>query len=256
MRQRFRRVKELRQFTIRATDGDVGTPEEIFFDDETWAVRYLVVNTGSWLTGRRVLIAPMAVSDIDDSEQILQVNLTRRQVEASPTVDTEKPISRQYEEEYYKHYEWTPYWGSAMGAEAHMPPSARTLAKSVDAEQVPTGEIEESHLRSSAEVTGYYIEARDGEIGHVEDFVVDHKDWSIGYLEVDTRNWWPGKKVLVSPTWIEGVNWEDRKVLIDLNREVIEGAPDFDSSGIVTEDYELELFKYYGQRRGKTGPSA
>lgn len=256
MEQRFRRIKDLRQFTIHAIDGDVGTPEEVFFDDETWAVRYLVVNTGNWLTGRQVLVAPVAVNEIDDSEKILRLNLTRRRVEDCPTVDVKKPISRQYEEEYYKHYEWTPYWASAMGSEPHMPPSARALAKSVDAEKIPASEIEETHLRSSAEVSGYYIEARDGDIGHVEDFVIDQKDWSIGYLEVDTRNWWPGKKVLVSPAWIEEVNWQDRKVAIDLKREVIEGAPAYDSSGIITADYELELFKYYGGKRTKTVPGS
>lgn len=253
MQQRFHRIGELRRFTVRATDGEVGKPDEVFFDDETWAVRYLVVNTGNWLTGRLVLIAPVAISEINDADHALQVSLTRRQVESSPTTDTKKPISRRYEEEYYKHYEWTPYWGAAVAAEPHIPPSARTLAQSVDAERVPVSEIEESHLRSSAEVTGYYIEARDGEIGHVDDFIIDLKDWSLGYLQVDTRNWWPGKKVLVSPSWIEGVNWQDRKVLIDLKREVIQGAPAYDPSEIITPEYELELFKYYGQKRPEAG---
>ena len=248
MLQRFRRIRELRGFSVHATDGEVGNPEEVYFDDRTWSVRYLVVNTGGWLMGRRVLIAPVGVSELDDSEELLRVNLTRGQIEHSPPLDAEKPISRQYEEEYYKHYDWAPYWGAGgIAGEAHMPPPARVIAKSPDAEKVPKGEIEASHLRSSAELTGYYIEARDGEIGHVEDFVIDNKDWTLGYLEVDTRNWWPGKKVLVSPKTIEGVSWQERKVLLALKREVIQGAPEYDPSKMITPDYELELFKYYNR---------
>ncbi|HZD40345.1 MAG TPA: PRC-barrel domain-containing protein, partial [Terriglobales bacterium] len=201
MLRQMRRIKDLRELTIRATDGDIGKLEDLYFDDHTWSVRYLVVNTGSWLLGRRVLLAPVSVSGFEDSAAVMQIGLTREEVRNSPPVDTQKPISRQYEEEYYRYYGWVPYWGAGavMGP---YPPPPRAIARVSKNEEVPASEIRQTHLRATSEVTGYYVEALDGEIGHVEDLVVDDRDWVVSYFEVDTRNWWAGKKVLVSRTWI------------------------------------------------------
>lgn len=95
------------------------------------------------------------------------------------------------------------------------------------------------------EVTGYPIQAADGEIGHVEDFVLDDETWTIRYLIVDTRNWWPGKKVLVSPRWIERVSWSERKVFVNLPREIIKQSPEFTEDSLITRDYETALHRHY-----------
>lgn len=246
MMRQLRKAKDLRQSTIHAVDGEIGKPEEFYFDDSTWSVRYLIINTGSWLLGRRVLIAPVVIIDIDDSTNTIKISLTQEQVRNSPPVDTKKPISRQYEEEYYRYYQWAPYWGAGVAAEPY-PPPPRGIARSLDEDEVSTRDIRQTHLRSSDEVTNYYIEARDGEIGHVEELIVDDQDWIVGYFEVDTRNWWPGKKVLVSRTWIDDIDWLERKVRVNLERRVIQSAPEYNPSEIISRDYELKLFEHYSK---------
>lgn len=247
MRQ-LRRVSELRRFTIRATDGNIGSPEEVYFDDTTWTVRYLIVNTGTWLMGRRVLIAPVAIEDLDEAGLLLQVKLTRDQVQNSPPVDTEKPISRQYETAYYRYFEWVPYWSGGLSPGLQIPPPG-IAPEHMRERATERTEIGESHLRSTAEVTGYHIEAPDGGIGHVEDFIIDDEEWRIRYVEVDTRNWWPGKKVLLALAWIERITWANRTISVNLSREIIQGAPEYDPSELISPDYEVQLFKYYSQHQ-------
>jgi hypothetical protein len=180
------------------------------------------------------------------SHEIDQAALTQEQVRNSPPVDTKIPISRQYEQEYYQYYGWAPYWGAGVAAEPY-PPPPRVIAKAFE-DSASTGEIRQTHLRSSDEVKGYYIEARDGEIGHVEELIIDDQDWIVGYFEVDTRNWWPGKKVLVSRTWIDDICWRERKVHVNLDRQVIQSAPEYDPSDVISRNYELKLFEHYIKR--------
>jgi len=188
--KQFRRIKELTSLAIQAADGAVGKIQELYFDDRRWAVRYLVVNTGGWLLGRDVLIAPVAVEAIDDTDGILRLRLTKEQIEHAPPVDRAKPISRQYEEAYYRHFRWAPYWqpGPTEWGNPVLYPSTPLM----DLDRPPfTESPEEPHLRSSKEIAGYRIHAQDGEIGHVEDLVVDDEEWVVRYAEVDTRNWLP-----------------------------------------------------------------
>jgi hypothetical protein len=103
------------------------------------------------------------------------------------------------------------------------------------------------HLRSTKEVIGYHIQAVDGEIGHVEDLIVDDEEWFLRYLVVDTRNWLPGKAVLVAPGWAKRVDWVKRKVHVDLPQEAIRDSPEFDPSRPVNREYEVRLYDYYGR---------
>src|ERR1039458_279431 len=190
----------LKGLAIRATDGELGTVEQFYFDDETWAIRYLIVETGGWLGGRRVLISPFSVIQTDWEARQLDVALTKQQVENSPEIDMHQPVSRQHEAAYLGYYGYPCYWGGPYlwgpafyPAGLKSPTNAFAEATAARARQEST----DSHLRSSEAVTGYNIEAADGEIGHVDGFVVDDEAWAIRYIEVATRNWWPGKKVLV-----------------------------------------------------------
>jgi hypothetical protein len=214
----LKNVTHLRDFALRALDGEIGKVDQFYFDDETWAIRYLVVNTGSWLSGRQVLISPFAVGQADWESKQLEVVLTKKQVEGSPDIDTHKPVSRQHEADHLGYYGYPFYW------EGRSKPA-------------------DSHLRSTNVVTGYHIEANDGEIGHVEDFIIDTYTWAIRYIEVNTRNWWPGKKVLVSPHWIERVSWNDSKIYVDLSRETIKNGPEYVEP--VTREYEHRLHDHY-----------
>jgi hypothetical protein len=191
-------------FSIEASDGDIGTVSDFLFDDASWKVRWLVVDTGNWLSGRKVLLPPSGLGRLYAKDEVFAVELTKQQIKDSPEIDTERAVSRQMETSVYDYYGWSPYWGTGfyMGGFGSMPGSGMPPYLGARRRQEEAAEAQANHndlhLRSVEAVTGYHIHARDGEIGHVEDFLVDDADWSIHYLVVDTKNWWPGKKVLVS----------------------------------------------------------
>lgn len=241
--------KELKGLRLGAQDGDIGHVRDFYFDDQTWTVRYLVADTGSWLRGRQVLISPHALGNVHPPpHKVLEVALTKQQIEESPPIAADAPVSRQFEQEYYRYFNWPAYWGGpwdwgttpypgAFVTEALPPPPAETQQKQ---EGNP-------HLRSISEVSHYAIQALNDHFGHVADFLLDPESWSIRYLVVDTRSWWPGKKVLLAPQWIAWVSWSESRVYVDLDRETVQRAPEYDPVIPVTRDYEAQLFEHYGQ---------
>ena len=241
-------VSDLKGLKIRATDGEIGSVDQFYFDDETWTMRYLVINTGNWLTGRMVLISPISLDNVDVRAKQLDVHLTKKQVENSPNIDTHKPVSRQHEADFLGYYGYPFYWsGSHLWGPALRPADLSEGKSGASATSKVGQESIDRHLHSTNEVSGYHIQALDGEVGHVEDFLVDEETWSIRYFVVDTRNWWPGKKVLVSPQWIESISWEESKVHVDLARETIKGGLEYDESIPVTREYESKLFDNHGR---------
>ena len=235
-----------RDVTYPVTNGAIGKVRDFYFDDETWTVRYLVVDTGSWLSGRRVLILPNFLRRVDRKKQTISVSLTKEQVEESPSIDTDKPVSRQHETEYLSYYRIQPYWLASGGlgfAEGLYDP--RLLAPLATSDTPRKKKNGDPHLRSSREVTGYRIEAHDGHVGHVEDFIVDDQTWRVHYLVVDTRDWWPGKMVLVAPAWIKKISWRSGEVSICLPRAVLRAAPEYDASRPTSGKYEQRLLGYY-----------
>lgn len=254
----LQRFDHLRGYPLRATDGSLGSVTDFLFDDESWRIRWLVVDT-AWLFGRRVLLAPEALGSPDDLAGELPVKLTKEQIRSAPDVDTEKPVSRQQEEQLFTHYGWAPYWGvGAWGAPilptAGVPfPPAGIASTSLADDEVRREAAEreaarhDPHLRSGREVTGYHIRATDDSVGHVEDFLIDTDDWAIRYLLVDTRNWLPGRKVLVAIGWALGVSWTDREVSLDLSRRQIESSPEYDGNKTIPRDYEDKLHRHYGR---------
>lgn len=233
----MRSVKALFGFEIRATDGPIGKADDFYFDDISWTVRYVVVNTGGWLTGRQVLISPSAVLKPEWERNVLPVDLTREQIQKSPGIASDAPVSKQHELEMYKYYGWPPYWSGGAPAGA-VPPAVYSLGPE-DREQG------DPHLRSSNEVVNYKIQADDGKIGHVEDFLVDDWGWIIRYMVVDTRDWLPGRKVLVAVNWIRDIEWVNSSVFVRVSRETIKKAPEYLDPSDVTSEYEERLFGYY-----------
>lgn len=261
----LRNVNGLVGYAIRATDGDLGKVDEFYFDDQTWTIRYLVVETGSWLSGRKVLLSPAALGQPDWDSRTFSANLTMEQVRNSPDIDAAKPVSRQHEIDLVGHYSWPMYWGSGFSAGGMYgtAPVGPLMDEKPDAQNeasVPDGQ-DDPNLRSTASVTGYHMHATDGDLGHVADFIIDDETWHLRFLVVDTGSWLPGRKVLVSPHWIESVAWDESKVIVDLSREEIKGSPGFDPLQPVSADYEGKLCDYYGvptnrrPRKGRT-PSA
>jgi sporulation protein YlmC with PRC-barrel domain len=213
-------VKDLRGNKIAARDGDIGRVDQVYFDDEDWRVRYLAVDTGrGWLSGRKVLISPLSIDRSKSSEHAIAVGLSRDQVEHSPGVDADKPVGRQYEEAYASYHGVSLYW--APPEEAGMPTIERSHKRARqlrEAERKASG----SHLRSSDELIGYSIHAADGPIGHVDDIRIDDRNWAVSGLVVDTRDWLPGKKVLVPPSAVEDIDWSTRQVRVGMRREDVE----------------------------------
>lgn len=217
----LRGVKELRGYAIQAVDGQIGTVDGFLFDDLTWTIRYLVADTGSWLCNRRLLLSAVSLGQPEWEEHVFPVGLTKEQVENSPPVAVDRPVSRQMEERLAGYYGWPAYWTGAAAA---------VVSKAV-AELEKENLIQSNpHLRSTREVIGYHIQATDGEIGHVEDFVVEDSSWVLRYLVINTRHLLCGKRVLVAPTAVEGVSWATKEMYVSLSTEAIENSPEFDSS--------------------------
>ena len=243
-------AKHLKGLTVGATDGELGTVEQFYFDDETWAIRYLTVETGGWLGGRKVLLSPFSVRAVDWQAKRLHVALSKKLVQDSPSIDTHLPVSRQHETSYLGYYGYPSYWsGPFLWGSVTYPAGLKDLVATPQEalEERIRKESMDSHLRSSDGVADYHIEATNGEIGHLEGFVMDDEAWAIRYIEVATRNWWPGKKVLLSPTWIERVSWIRSKLYTGLTRKAIQSAPVYVESLPISRDYEEQLHVHYGQ---------
>lgn len=237
---------------IRARDGAIGSVRTFLFEDTTWTVRYLVVDTGTWLPGRQVLLSPMSLGRVDWSGGIVQglpVDLTRERIANAPDIDTDRPVSRQHEAEFNAYYGLAAYWsGPLLWGPYPNPGLTVPPPGALDAARERQDEIRrhaDPHLRSMAEVTGYAVGASDGEIGHVEDFLVDDATWTVRYLLVDTRNWWPGRKVLVPPAVVERVEWSERTVFVRVARERVRSAPEYDPAGSIDPDLEAGLDAHY-----------
>jgi uncharacterized protein YrrD len=238
------KAKTLKGYKLDSLDGEIGKVKEFYFDDRHWTIRYLVADTGNWLTGRQVLISPYALAGVNGEEQNIAVELTKKQIEESPSLDSDKPVSHQFEQAYYGHYGYPRYWrGPYLWGSYPYPVRDRDKWKT----STQGEKAWDPHLRSTYSVSGHHIQAEDGEIGHVEDFIIDDQTWAIRYLIVDTHNWWAGKRVLVSPQWIERVSWGERKVFVDLSRETIKQSPEYTEEAPLTRDYETGLHLHYNR---------
>jgi hypothetical protein len=235
-------IANLRKLTIAATDGEIGSVEDVYFDDESWTARYLVVDTGSRLAGRKVLISPIAVLGISWADRTLGVELTRAQIEAAPDIDTDKPVSRHFEAAYLRYFGYPYYWTGPYlwGATPHPAPAPPPEYELAAAQQAIAAEHEREearyHLRSAREMNGYHIVAPDGGLGHVETFLVHPESWSLRALVVDTRNWLPGKRVLVPPQWVDRIAWSERAVYVNVSRDAISASPAYEDDAPVTDE--------------------
>jgi len=244
----LRSAEDLTGYKILASDGEFGRADDFYFTDRRWEVEYLVVKTGNWLTGHRVLLPPEVLGSPDWEQHQIPVALPADWIKSSPDAIEEMPVSRQKMIEALNNRGWItppmkPHHVNPMAVEA-----AAEKAEKERGEDIDRPFESDSHLRSANEVNGYKIEAVDGDIGHVEDFIVDDDTWDIRYLVIDTRNWLPGgKKVLISPRWIDDIRWENHEVKVDLPQEKIKDSPEFDPHMPVNREYEARLYDFYGR---------
>ncbi len=239
------KAKTVKRYALESFDGEIGKVKEFFFDDQYWTIRYLVAETGNWLIDKQVLISPYALVEVNKEKELIVINLTKKQIEDSPLLESDKPVSQQFENDYHGYFGW-PLYSTGPYIWGFSPKIVRDRQKwNVSSNSEKKWD---PRLRSTHEVSGYHIQALDTEIGHVDDFIIDDETWAIRYLVIDTRNFWPGKKVLISPQWIESVNWIESKVFVNLPSEAIKQAPEYTEEFMLTRDYETILHIHYNRK--------
>lgn len=239
----IRSTHELKGYSVNALDGEVGEVKDFLFDDREWVIRYITVGAGGWLTGRKLLLRPDCLEKPRWANRTFPVRMKRKEVEDSPTIAMDEPVSRRHEIELHKYYSWQPYWGPPMV------PGPTGIPPSVEVEDV--GEEEgDPHLRSAQEVIGYGVKDDQGDAGKVTDLLVDDGAWAIRYLVIGLGGTiFTDKEVLLSPDWTEYVSWSEKAVKIDLKRKSLEQSPAYDPAEPVNRQLEIRLYDYHGRPR-------
>lgn len=238
-------------YKIAAEDGAIGTVSDFLFDDRTWKLRWLVVDTGNWLPGRLVLVHPSAIGAPHDGNEILPVRLTKKQVEDSPDLASDRPVSEQMQRAVYGYYGWDPLWGNGYfgpGMIGAIPTPVTFVDRDANRAMegtVLTDDDGDPHLRSLTVVKGYDIHATDGNIGHIENFLIDDTTWQIHYLIADTSNWWFGRHVLISPFAVRDIAWADAIINVNISRESVKTSPEWNPAELIEEAYQRRLHSHY-----------
>lgn len=242
----LRSIKKIDNYVLQAENGEIGRCKDFLFDDRLWVIRYMVADTGKWLPERQVLLSPISFGEPDWDSKTFPVRLTKEQIEEAPGIEENAPVSRQHEMLSFQHYGWSYYWNGAYawGVAAY---PGMLYDKENPPDKSTKEDLQKNHLRSVDEVRGYRIQTIDDEVGHVVDFIVDDETWVIHYMVVDTRNWLPGKKVLVPPDWIKTIDWAKSKVSVDLTIDKIKSSPKYDSSKLIHREFEERLYEHYDQ---------
>lgn len=241
-------LKELTGFTIQATDGSIGTVDDVYFEADTWMIRYVVVDTGHWLPGRRVLLAPLVIGRPDWAARRLPVALTRQQVRESPDINTALPLLRQEEIELHQHYFWEPYWIPGFGGLIEGLVGPYGFAPTADDEEQPVPpepERQASWLHSAVRLQGCDIAATDGDAGQLTDFLFDEMAWSIRWLLLDTGRWVPGRQVLIPVSWVGRIARAESSVQLDLTCDLIQSSPPYDPAVTLDSQLEDRLYEHY-----------
>jgi uncharacterized protein YrrD len=265
------RADALTRIGIQTVDNAVGHIKDLYFDDQSWVIRYLVVDTGTWLSGRQVLLSPEALTGLKPDLGAFSTNLTFQQIKDSPDVDSEKTVSRHQEDLLSEYYGWSPYWVTPLsafpwpGIYTYPPyPSGISRARELVTGSMPSGigeearnrvdamRREEIHLRSFQEVKGYGLRATDGDIGELDDLLIDSADWRVTHLVADSRKWWPGGQVVIDKGMVDDISWEDRKILVAMTQEEVKHAPAYDRYMSLTETFQKDVSDYYQKIAAQT----
>jgi hypothetical protein len=239
----LRTLKDLKQMRLDAIDGPIGSIRDAYFDDQSRTLRYLVVDTGGWLS-REVLITPTVMQHLDWANRRIDVRMTREQVENSPAIDSDRPFSQQHEMAYMNYLGLPHYWsGPMLWGQAATPFGVGEVRsdplRTGNALERDVTNHNEAYLRSCEAVSGYHIEADDGAIGHIDDYLFADATWTIQYLILDTRKWLAGKRVVISTEWVEQVSWKEHKACIAMSRQNLRDAPEYDRDLVVRETTEF-----------------
>lgn len=247
----LRSVKDLEKCGVDATDGAIGTVQDFYFDDESWVIRYLIVDTGTWLKNRTVFISPHSIRNWDWQGKALPLSITREQVEHSPIIGVDEPVSRQQEKAYLGYYGYPYYWGGTglWGPLSYPEILVSNARKGEGTSRTHNARAEHAnpHLRSCNAVSRYYLQASDGEIGHLQGYLIDETSWAIRFLIVNTSNWWLGHQVLIAPEWIDSVSWLQSTVTTGLSRQAVKESPAYDPAVVLEPAAQALIYTHYGR---------
>ncbi|MFP4087114.1 MAG: hypothetical protein ACLFUL_10015 [Desulfobacteraceae bacterium] len=241
-------TRNLMETVIQAEDDEVGRCKDFLIDDIDWYVRYMVADTHKWLPGRKVLISPIAVGTPDWERKYIPVKMPRSKIESSPPLDSNAPVSRRYERQYFNHFGWAPYWiGPGGWGAVPYPYLAFEMQQQLTA-QKKEEDPEKTHLRSLKELTDYTVHAEDEDVGTLHECMVEIPSWAIRYIAVDVSKWYQlkGRKILIIPDCVTDVNWADTRIDIDITQEDIKNCPEYDEEAPIERDFEIVLHDYYG----------
>lgn len=251
----LRSISDLVGCGIVATDGEIGAVRDVYFDDERWVMRYLILDSGGRFSGRRVLISPMAFEDADWDERKIHLNLTKEQIERSPGIEQGEPVSRQIEERIFAYYGWPSYrqgsglWGPAhypgAGPESYFAPPNQ-MSRLATADTPAPGD---PHLRSANEVMGYTVSATDGSVGTLEDLMADDHSWEIRWIVANTQPWWLGGDALIPSKSVSRISQDDKAAYVDLTRDRIASIHTRQGDQPITREYERRLAGHYFRDR-------
>ncbi|MHB9154708.1 MAG: PRC-barrel domain-containing protein [Endomicrobiales bacterium] len=246
----LRKARDLREYVLHTREGPVGKTEEFYFDEETWTVRYLAVGAADWLPGHRVLISPVMVGKISDDARTAAVDATLARIRNSPGISMGMPVTREFEAEYYRYYGWPAYWrgNDRWGCRPFPMDSVPPEMLEGKASPARSGGNDRC-LRNTRQLEGCNVQSIDGEIGRVDDFIINDETWAIRYLVAHTGSWWPGREALVSPHWIVHIDWSAGMITLDVPKETIKQAPAYNSSSVISREYELRLFRHYDREQ-------
>lgn len=242
----LQKIESIIGLSIGATDGEIGKVKDIYFDDETWDVRYLVVETGTWLFGRKVLISPVAIQPSDWSSETLPVNLTQEQIKNSPDIDTERPVSKEQESDLYNYYSWPAYGGAGMGyMTTGMVGGVIAPGANIDDKTPEETHQEDNHLRSIKNIADFQVYTQDGLAGDIDDFFIDNESWNINHLIIKTGDWYSNKKIVLSTKKAGQINWKSADLHISIGTEALVNNPVMEDGQTLNANYERSLDDFH-----------
>ncbi|WP_198507846.1 PRC-barrel domain-containing protein [Bacillus sp. FJAT-45037] len=259
------RAKDLKSYSMLASDGELGSLDDFYFDSDTATIRYFVGDTRTWFFGGKVLLSPLSFSNIDRDNERIAVKATKDQIKDSPKPEEHEPVTRKYEKQLSTYYGWEGYWGGAdrprdmTGFQAHapmMPPifnpevprNQEEQRLQADAATVKDTEFDQDqHLISVEDIKGYTVYSKGGEVGKIHDCVIDDKTWKIRYFVVNVGGFFNKELVLVSVEWLTDVDWKSHIITVGLDNELIENAPELESGQVITVEDETKLHVHYNR---------
>ncbi|PYZ98764.1 hypothetical protein CR205_09385 [Alteribacter lacisalsi] len=240
----FSYKRMLKPFTVFGEEGEIGSVSDLFFDEHTWTVRYIVMNAGNWLKGEQRFLSPASIQSYSVEEERLHANITKEQAKESPSPEDE-PMTRKFERQFSKFYGLNPYWmGAGLWGSGAVP---RDLTRE-DPDSLDDLREEETSILSVKDLIGYELSTGDESFGKVKDVLIEEDSFKIRYFVVDTNRWLPGgKEVVVSTEWILDVNWSQSLVSVELSKDKIKSAPEYVEDMTLDRDMETSVFKHYGK---------